>query len=66
MVAGLLIYQIRISQNVELLSVLKGHRSKQSFVSRIEDFFYTEANLMKKSMYKLLFLHRYFVLLHFR
>lgn len=40
MVAGLLIYQIRISQNVELLSVLKGHRSKQSFVSRIEDFFF--------------------------
>lgn len=67
MVAGFLIYQIRISKNNELLSVLKGHKSKQSFVSRIEEvFFCTEANLMKKSMYKLLFLHKYFVLLHFR
>lgn len=39
MVAGLLIYQIRISKNMELSSVLKGHKAKQSFVSRIEDVF---------------------------
>lgn len=39
MVAGLLIYQTRISKNMKLLSVLKGHKSKQSFVSRIEQVF---------------------------
>lgn len=39
MVAGLLIYQIRMSKNMELSRVLKGHKSKQSFVSRIEEVF---------------------------
>lgn len=39
MVARLLIYQIRISENMELSSVLKGHKSKQSFVSGIEEVF---------------------------
>lgn len=38
MVAGLLIYQIRISKNMELLSVLKV--IEQSFVSRIEEVFF--------------------------
>lgn len=39
MVAGSLIYQIKINKNMELLSMLKGHKSKQSFVSRIEEVF---------------------------
>lgn len=39
MVAGLLICQIRVSENMGLLSVLKGHKSKQSFVSGIEEVF---------------------------
>lgn len=38
MVAGLSIYQIRI-KNMELSCVLKGHKAKQSFVSRIEEVF---------------------------
>lgn len=48
MVAGLLIYQIRMSKNMELSSVLKGHKSKQSFVSRIEEVFLYWSKLNEK------------------
>lgn len=65
MVAGLLIYQIRI-KNMELSCVLKGHKQSKALLVGLKRFFYTEANLKKKSMYKLFFLHKYFVLLHFR
>lgn len=39
MVAGLLIYRIRIRKTTELSSVLKDRESKESFVSGIEEVF---------------------------
>lgn len=54
MVAGLLIYQIRI-KNIELSCVLKGHKAKQSFVSRIEEVFLYWSKLKEKVNVQIIF-----------